>query len=133
MCNQKNHIISSKCIDKNGLFQIGQKEIVCKDFYKQKQVADIIRVIVNKVVVSDKVSCNNRKSWWYIIGFQVDRETMIPLFIKTPKNIFSYGMSQYDKNSAYSMFLRYRSGCFTIETSGMRLRDSYMKSIQHIL
>ena len=27
---------------------------------------------------------------------------LIPLFIKTPKNIFSYGVSQYDKNSAYT-------------------------------
>ena len=25
------------------------------------------------------------------------------LFIKTPKNIFSYGVSQYDKNSAYTL------------------------------
>ena len=30
-------------------------------------------------------------------------ETIIPLFIKTPKNIFSYGVSQYDKNSTYTM------------------------------
>ena len=28
---------------------------------------------------------------------------LIPLFIKTPKNIFSYGVSQYDKNSAYTI------------------------------
>ena len=28
---------------------------------------------------------------------------MISLFPKTPKKIFSYGMSQYDKNSAYTM------------------------------
>ena len=27
----------------------------------------------------------------------------VPLFIKTPKNIFSYGVSQYDKNSACTM------------------------------
>ena len=28
---------------------------------------------------------------------------LVPLFIKTPKNIFSYGVSQYHKNSAYTM------------------------------
>ena len=28
---------------------------------------------------------------------------MIPLFIKTPKNCFSYGLSQYDRNSTYKM------------------------------
>ena len=38
-----------------------------------------------------------------MVGNQVDGETIIPLFIKTPKNIFSYGVSQYDKNSAYTM------------------------------
>ena len=27
----------------------------------------------------------------------------MPLFIKTPKDIFSYGVSQYNKNSAYTM------------------------------
>ena len=27
---------------------------------------------------------------------------IIPLFIKTPKNIFSYGVSQHDKNSTYT-------------------------------
>ena len=46
---------------------------------------------------------NNGKDWRYTVGYQVDGETIIPLFIKTPKNIFSYGVSQYDKNSAYSM------------------------------
>ena len=34
---------------------------------------------------------------------QLKDEVTIPLFIKTPKNIFSYGVSQYDKNSAYTM------------------------------
>ena len=28
---------------------------------------------------------------------------IIPLFIKTPKNIFSYGLCQCDKNLAYAM------------------------------
>ena len=56
----------------------------------------------NKVVVSDKVSCNNGKDCRYIIGYQVD-ETLLPLFIKTPRHIFSYGVSQYDKNSTYTM------------------------------
>ena len=30
-------------------------------------------------------------------------EALVPLFINTPKNIFSYCVSQYDKNSAYTM------------------------------
>ena len=35
-------------------------------------------------------------------SYQVDGG-LIPLFIKTPKNIFSYSVSQYDENSAYTM------------------------------
>ena len=65
---------------------------------------------VNKVVLSDKVPCNNGKDWRYILGYQVDGETIIPLLIKTPKNIFTYGVSQYDKNSAYTMLLNVSEG-----------------------
>ena len=57
---------------------------------------------VNKLVVSGKVPCNNGKDCCYIIGYQAN-ETLMPLFIKTPKNVISYGVSQYDKNSAYTM------------------------------
>ena len=57
---------------------------------------------VNKLVLSEKVPCNNGKDCRYIVGYQVD-EALMPLFIKTSKNIFSYGVSQYDKNSAYTM------------------------------
>ena len=84
-------------------FKFGQIEVASKDFHKQRQITDILTIDVNKVVLSEKVPCNNGKDWRYIVGYQVDGETIIPLFIKTPKNIFSYGVSQYDKNSAYTM------------------------------
>ena len=58
---------------------------------------------VNKAVLSGKMSCNNGKDLWYIVGYQLDGETIMLLLIKTPKNIFNYGVSQYDKNSAYAM------------------------------
>ena len=84
------------------MFKFGQKEITAKDFYKQRQITDIFMIDVNKVIVSEKVSCNNGKDCRYIAGYQVDGALM-PLFVKTPKNIFSYGVSQYDKSSAYTM------------------------------
>ena len=84
------------------MFKFGQKEVTAKEFYSQRQITDIFTIDINKVVVSDKVSCNNGKDCRYIVGYQVDGG-MIPLFIKTPKNIFSYGVSQYNKNSAYTM------------------------------
>ena len=84
------------------MLKFGQKEVTIKDFYGQRQITDIFTIDLNKVVVSDKVSCNNGKVYRYIVGYQVDG-ALIPVFIKTPKNIFSYGVSQYNKNSAYTM------------------------------
>ena len=85
------------------MLKFGQKEVMTKDFYGQRQVTDIFTIDVDKVVASDKVACNNGKDCCYIVGYQVDGETIMPLFIKTPKNILSYGVSKYDKNSAYTM------------------------------
>ena len=84
------------------MLKFGQKEVTTKDFYGQRQITDISTIDVNKLVVSGKVSRNNGKDCRYIVGYQVDG-VLIPLFIRTPKNIFSYGVSQYDKNSAYTM------------------------------
>ena len=79
-----------------------QKEVTTKDFYGQRQITDIFTIDVNRVVISHKVPCNNGKDCRYIVAYQLD-EALIPLFIQTTKNIFSYGVSQYDKNSAYTI------------------------------
>ena len=60
------------------MFKFSQKEVTAKYFYGQRQITDIFKIDVNKVVVSDKVSCNNGKGCRYIVGYQVD-ETLIPL------------------------------------------------------
>ena len=73
------------------MLKFGQTEVTTKDFYRQRQITDIFTIDVNKVVVSDKVSCNNGKDRRYIVGFQLDGG-LVPLFIKTPY-IFSYGVS----------------------------------------
>ena len=59
-------------------------------------------IYVKKVVISDKLSFNKEKNWWYIVGSQVDGETIISLFIKTPNNICSNDLFRY---VSYSMFL----------------------------
>ena len=63
------------------MLKFGQKEVATKDFYEQRQITDIFTIDVD---------------------YQVD-VVLISLFIKTPKNIFSCGVSQYDKNSAYTV------------------------------
>ena len=84
------------------MLKFGQKEDTTKGFYGQRQITYIFTIDVNKLVISEKVPSNNGKDCRYIVGYQVDG-VLIPLFIKTPKNVFSHGVSQYDKNSAYTM------------------------------
>ena len=55
-------------------------------------MADIFTIDINKLVVSNKVPCNNGKDYRYIVGYQID-EVLVPLFIKTPINVFSHGVS----------------------------------------
>ena len=73
------------------MLKFGQKEVATKDFNGQRQLTDIFMMDVNRLVVSDKVLCNNGKDCRYTVGYQAD-EVLIPLFIKTPKNCFSYGV-----------------------------------------
>ena len=68
------------------MLKFGQIEAASKELYKQRPITDIFTVDVNKIVLSDKMSCNNGKDWQYIVGYQVDG--IIPLFINTPKIIF---------------------------------------------
>lgn len=84
-------------------FKFGQVNVASKDFYKHKQITDIFTLDIGRVAVSDRVPCNKGKDWKYVIGYQDDENKIFPLLIKTPKNVFSYGVSQYDKNSCYTM------------------------------
>ena len=111
------------------MFKFGQKNVTAKDFCRQRQITDVFTIDVNKVVVSDKVPCNNGKDCRYIVGYQV-KKALIPLFIKTPKNIFSYGVSQYDKDSAYTMSFNIseeKHGRLSVKRFGMRLTQIYLK------
>ena len=72
------------------MLKFGQKEVTTEDFHGQRQITDIFTIDIKKVVVSDKVPCNNGKDCGYIVGYQVDGE-MIPPFIKKPRDTFSYG------------------------------------------
>ena len=78
------------------MLKFGQKQVATKDFNGQRQITDIFTIDVNRV------PCSKEKDCRYIVDYQVDGG-LILLFIKMPKNIFSYGVSQYDKNSAYTM------------------------------
>ena len=52
---------------------------------------------VNKVIVFDRVSGNNWKDQWHILGYQVDSGSDRPTVYKDKQNIRGYGANQYDK------------------------------------
>ena len=58
------------------MLKFDQKEVTTENFYGQRQIPDIFTTDVNKVVVSDKVSCNNGKDCRYIVGYQVNGALM---------------------------------------------------------
>ena len=64
------------------MFKLGQKEVIPKDFYGQRQITDTFTIDLNLKNL-DKVSCNNGKDCCCIVGYQVN-ETLISLFIKRP-------------------------------------------------
>ena len=100
---------------------------------QERQVTDILITNVNKAVFSDTVFCNNGKDRQYICRLSSSWRNNHTTFSQDNKNIFSYDVSQYNKNSAYTMSLmwfRFSSGSFTTETSGMRLSYSYWQSWQ---
>ena len=59
------------------MFKFAQKEVTAKNFYRQRQITDIFTMDVNKVVVSDKVSCDNGKDCHYIVGYQVNEALIL--------------------------------------------------------
>ena len=38
-----------------------------------------------------------------VLCYQIDEETILPLFIKTPKNMLGYCVCQYHKKSAFTV------------------------------
>ena len=105
------------------MFKSGQKEVPVKDFYRQRQITNIFTIDVNKVMVSDKVSCNNGKDCCYIADYEVYR-ALIPLFIKMPKIYLAMVCHNTTKTvpmQCHLMFLRQMSGCLNTKIFGMRL------------
>ena len=69
-----------------------------------------------------KVLGANAKDWRkYNVGYQVDGKTIIPLIIKTPKNIFSYGVSQNDNDSSCTI----SSNLFEVEEWVLHYRNTW--------
>ena len=72
-------------------FKFGQVIVSSKDFYKRKQITDLFSLDYEKVMVSEPIQCGKDKR--YDIGYETSNG-IIPLYIKTPQNVFSNGVMQ---------------------------------------
>ena len=85
------------------MFKFGQIMAASKDFYNIYQVMDIYIIDCNKITISDWFTCYNKKDTRYVIGYEVEPNKIIPLYIKTPKNCNSSGVSRYSDTSPWKM------------------------------
>ena len=74
------------------MLKFGQFQIAGKDFHNVYEVTETVDV--NKICLSEGVVANKADTR-YTIGYEVEPWKIIPLFIKTPKNCWSSGVSQY--------------------------------------
>ena len=56
---------------------------------------------VDNIVVSDSI-IDNKKGKRYIVGYNIEGK-IVALRIKTPKNVYSYGVSKFTKTSKWCM------------------------------
>ena len=89
--------------NKKALFKFVPKEFPSKQFHQKKQVTDVFTIDENRFVVSNKVSCNNRNGWRYVLCFHEDGGNDHTTAYQETKNIFNYGASQCDNNLAYTV------------------------------
>ena len=81
-------------------YKFGQVTISSKEFY-EAVVIDIKTLNVDNILVSDPL-LDNKKGKRYIIGYNIEGK-IVALRIKTPKNVYSYGVSQYSETSKWCM------------------------------
>ena len=113
------------------IFIFGQREIASKDFHKQRQIIDIFLINANKVMLSEKTSCNNGKDWWYIVGYQVDGEKLYHCLSGHPKTYLSMACHNTTRTLPTKLFNVSEAlelSASGIETFGMRLGHCYLKN-----
>ena len=81
-------------------YKFGQTTVSAKEFNRVKQITDISWLILDNIVVADPVDSEDDQR--YIIGYKTP-DAIIPLYVKTPKNVFSNGVTQYKAKSPWTM------------------------------
>ena len=73
-----------------------------KKFNGVYELTDVYSMNMDKITVSKPIQCGEHDDK-YIVGYEKEPGTIIPLHIKTPVNCSSNGISQYKENSPWKM------------------------------
>ena len=82
------------------MYKFGEISILSKDFNSEYQVQkdiDLAKIRISKAVVANR--CDTR----FIIGYETEPGTIVPLYIKTPRDCFSSGVSRYNEASPWKI------------------------------
>ena len=82
------------------MFKFGQIEIAAKEFHAQYEVARVVDP--SKIAVSEGVLCN-KSDVRFTIGYEMEPGKIVPLYIKTPKDCSSTGVTRYNESSPWKM------------------------------
>ena len=82
------------------MYKFGQIEILSKEFNSEYKVTE--NVDLEKIRLSEGVTVNKHDTR-YTIGYEAEQGKIVPLYIKTPKDCVSSGVSRYNDNSPWKM------------------------------
>jgi len=82
------------------MLKFGQVSVASKDFHSTYEVTN--NIDFDKITLCEGVVANKADTR-YTIGYEKEPGKIIPLYIKTPKNCWSSGVSRYNENAAWKM------------------------------
>ena len=82
------------------MYKFGQIEIASKDFNSEYKLTNIVDL--EKIRLSEGITVNKHDTR-YTIGYETEQGKIVPLYIKTPKDCISSGVSRYNENSPWKM------------------------------
>ena len=85
-------------------YNFNDLDINVKKFNSVYELTDIHTMDFDRLVVSAAVACS-KSDVKYIVGYKIDDGMLIPIYVKSPANCYSNGVSQYNENSAWKVGL----------------------------
>ena len=111
-------------------FKFGQVIVSSKDFYKVIPI-DYYTLNVDNIMVSEPITCAKTDSR-YMVGYKI-WDKIVALRIKTPKNIYSFGVCQYNAGSPWNMGLDLEGHEGWLEKYGLLWKIRCFNRLQKIL